>query len=129
MRKNLTFGIIVKNYDETIEFYTTKLGFAVAEDIPMGDDRWVTLTAPGNTDTLIALHIAQDQFDEAIIGKQGGSYPFFGIVVDDCKAEYKRMKKLGVKFDGEPKVTPYGVGVTLEDPYGNKIYMNQEPKN
>jgi hypothetical protein len=30
-------------------------------------------------------------------------------------------------FDGEPEVRPYGTGVLLEDLYGNKIFMNQEP--
>jgi hypothetical protein len=33
-----------------------------------------------------------------------------------------------VQFDGEPEARPYGTGVTLEDVYGNKIYMNEEPK-
>ena len=37
------------------------------------------------------------------------------------------MKKLGVKFDSEPEVRPYGTGVLLAELYGNKIYMNQEP--
>jgi hypothetical protein len=41
--------------------------------------------------------------------------------------EYRRMKSAGVTFHGEPKVEPYGTGVTLEDLYGNKINMNQEP--
>src|SRR5262245_27077430 len=45
----------------------------------------------------------------------------------DCLGDYKRMKKLGVKFDGEPEIRPYGTGVMLEDLYGNKIFMNQEP--
>jgi hypothetical protein len=36
------------------------------------------------------------------------------------------MKQLGVKFLGEPEVRPYGIGVILQDPYGNKIFMNQE---
>jgi Glyoxalase/Bleomycin resistance protein/Dioxygenase superfamily len=65
--------------------------------------------------------------DRALVGKQGGSQPFFGIVTDDCMSECRRMKKAGVKFQGEPQVQPYGTGVTLEDLYGNKIYMNQEP--
>ena len=37
------------------------------------------------------------------------------------------MKQLGVKFHGEPEVHPYGTGVLLEDLYGNRIFMNQEP--
>ncbi len=45
-----------------------------------------------------------------------------------CIGEYQRMKGLGVKFHGEPDVRPYGTGVMLEDLYGNRIFMNQEPR-
>jgi hypothetical protein len=41
--------------------------------------------------------------------------------------KYYRMKDAGIKFHGEPQVQPYGTGVTLEDLYGNKIYVNQDP--
>ena len=37
------------------------------------------------------------------------------------------MKRRGVKFNGEPKTMPYGTGVMLQDLYGNKIYLNQDP--
>lgn len=128
MKKNLTFGIIVKDYDEAIDFYMKKLGFVVAEDVPIGDDRWVTITLLGNQDCTIALHKAQNKDDLALIGKQGGSFPFLGLDTDDCIGEYQRMKGLGVIFHGEPDVRPYGTGVMLEDLYGNQIFMNQEPE-
>jgi hypothetical protein len=32
-----------------------------------------------------------------------------------------------ITFDGEPKVMPYGTGVMMQNLYGNKIYLNQEP--
>jgi glyoxalase/bleomycin resistance protein/dioxygenase superfamily protein len=54
-------------------------------------------------------------------------YPYFGLETNDCIGDYRRMKKLGVKFESEPEVRPYGTGVMLEDLYGNKIFMNQEP--
>ena len=62
-----------------------------------------------------------------MIGKQGGSFPFLGLETADCISEYQRMKALGVKFHGEPDIRPYGTGVMLEDLYGNRIFMNQEP--
>ena len=127
VKKNLTFGIIVKDYDEAIDFYTRKLGFVVAEDADMGEDRWVTITRPGNQDCVIALHKALQRDDLALIGKQGGSFPYMGLDTEDCIGEYQRMKALGVKFHGEPDVRPYGTGVMLEDLYGNRIFMNQEP--
>jgi catechol 2,3-dioxygenase-like lactoylglutathione lyase family enzyme len=127
MKNKLMFGVLVKNYDEAIDFYNKKLGFVVLEDNPMGDDRWVTMTLPGNEGCVVALHVARTKDDQALLGKQGGSYPYFAMETNDCLGDYQRMKKLGVKFDGEPEVRPYGTGVLLEDLYGNKIFMNQEP--
>jgi lactoylglutathione lyase len=127
MKNKLMFGVLVKNYDEAIDFYTKKLGFVVLEDNPMGEDRWVTVALPGNEGCALALHLARTKEDQALLGKQGGSHPYFAIETDDCLADYQRMKKLGVKFHGEPEVRPYGTGVIIEDPYGNKIFMNQEP--
>ena len=127
MKNKLMFGVLVKNYDEAIDFYTKKLGFVVLEDNPMGDDRWVTITVPGNDGCVVALHVARTKEDQTLLGKQGGSYPYFALETNDCLGDYQRMKELGVKFDGEPEVRPYGTGVLLEDLYGNKIFMNQEP--
>jgi catechol 2,3-dioxygenase-like lactoylglutathione lyase family enzyme len=129
MNKDLIFGLIVRDYDEAIEFYTMKLGFVVAEDVPIGGDRWVTLTIPGNEDCVFALHEARNEADRALVGKQGGSFPYLGLNTDDCLGDYQRMKTLGVKFHGEPDVQPYGTDVMLEDLYGNKIFMNQEPES
>jgi catechol 2,3-dioxygenase-like lactoylglutathione lyase family enzyme len=127
MKNKLMFGVLVTNYDEAIDFYTKKLGFVVLEDNPMGDERWVTLTLPGNEGCVVALHLARTKDDQALLGKQGGSHPYFAIETQDCLDDYKRMKELGVKFHGEPEVRPYGTGVILEDLCGNKIFMNQEP--
>jgi hypothetical protein len=73
------------------------------------------------------LHEARSEAEQALVGKQMGSFPFLGIATDDCLGDYKRLKARGVKFDGEPNVRPYGTGVMLEDLYGNKIFLNQEP--
>jgi catechol 2,3-dioxygenase-like lactoylglutathione lyase family enzyme len=120
-------NVLVKNQDSAIEFYTRKLGFVVAEDLPFGPKRWVTLRLPGDPGLSIALNLAESEADLALVGKQAGSQPLFGIVTDDCLREYRRMKDAGVTFHGEPQVQPYGTGVMLEDLYGNRIYLNQEP--
>ena len=99
----------------------------MAEDVPFGTQRWVTLRLPDDEVVSLTLNVAETNEDQALVGKQGGSQPFFGIVTDDCLREYWQMKEAGVKFHGEPQVQPYGTGVTLEDLYGNKIYLNQEP--
>jgi len=121
-------NVLVKNQDSALDFYTRKLGFSVVEDLPFGPKRWVTLRLPDDQSLLIALNLAELEGDLELVGKQAGSQPLFGIEIDDCLREYGRMREAGVKFHGEPQVQPYGTGVTLEDLYGNKIYLNQEPK-
>jgi len=119
-------NVLVKDQDRAIEFYRDKLGFVVAEDLPYGPERWVTLRAPGDEGASISLNLALTDADRALVGKQAGAQPFIGLATDDCMADYRRMKKAGVTFAGEPQVQPYGTGVMLEDLYGNKIYLNQE---
>jgi catechol 2,3-dioxygenase-like lactoylglutathione lyase family enzyme len=120
-------NLLVKDQDSAIEFYTRKVGFVVVEDVPFGPKRWATLRLPDDPVLSIALNPAESDGDRALVGRQAGSQPLFSIVTDDCLSEYRRMKDAGVKFHGEPQVQPYGTGVTLEDLYGNKIYLNQEP--
>ena len=127
MKRMSIVGVYVEDQDAAIEFYTRKLGFVLAEDVPFGPQRWVTLRLPDDDVVSLTLNLAVSDGDRALVGKQGGSQPFFGIVTDDCMGEYQRMKKAGVKFHGEPQVMPYGTGVTLEDLYGNQIYLNEEP--
>ena len=128
MKRISLLGVYVKDQDAAIAFYTGKLGFVLAEDVPFGTQRWVTLRLPDDEVTSVSLNLAEKEEDRALVGRQGGSQPLFGIVTDDCVGEYRRMKAAGVRFHGEPKVEPYGTGVTLEDLYGNEIYLNEEPK-
>ena len=127
MKRLSLLSVNVKDQDAAIEFYTNKLGFILIEDLPFGPERWVTLRLPDDEVVSVSLNMAGTDEDRALVGKQGGSQPLFGIATDDCMSEYRRMKNAGVKFQGEPKVEPYGTGVTLEDLYGNKIYLNQGP--
>src|ERR1044072_2729336 len=106
---NLISSMLVRNYDEAIQFYTEKLGFVVAEDFPMGgEERWVTIAPPNNRECVFALHQAKSETDQALVGKQAGTFPFLGLNTDDCMRDYQRLTALGVKFDGEPQVRPYG---------------------
>jgi catechol 2,3-dioxygenase-like lactoylglutathione lyase family enzyme len=121
------FSVVVEDYDAAIQFYTQKLGFEVAEDAAFGNNRWVTLKLPHTPDSNLSLALARTDEDKAIIGKQAGSFPLLGLGTVDCFGDYNRMKELGVKFHGEPQAGPWGTGVLLEDLYGNKIFMSQEP--
>ena len=108
-------------------FYAETLGFQVAEDKRLGEYRWLLVKAPDNEEISINLEIARTDEDKALVGRQAESQPRFSISTDDCKRDYQQFKSCGVRFDGEPTTMPYGTGVMLQDLYGNKIYLNQEP--
>ena len=120
-------SLVVWDYDEAIRFYSDKLGFTVSEDVTLGEDRWVVLSLPDSGQTGIGLDLARTEEDLDVVDNQGGSFPLFGLVTDDCPGEYRRIKERGVVFHGEPQSEQWGTGVLLEDLYGNKIYLNQEP--
>jgi catechol 2,3-dioxygenase-like lactoylglutathione lyase family enzyme len=121
------FSLLVRDYEETIRFYTDKLGFTVSEDVTFGEDRWLVLSLRDSGEPGLALTLARTESDLAVVGQQAGSFPLFALGTDDCLGDYRRMKERGVVFHGEPQREPWGTGVLLEDLYGNKIYLNQEP--
>jgi catechol 2,3-dioxygenase-like lactoylglutathione lyase family enzyme len=125
MRQVKIVSLLVKDYDAAIEFYTQKLGFEVVEDAAFGDRRWITLSLPGNQCAL-ALELAKNPDDLAVVGKQAGSFPFLALDTADCVGDYKILKARGVTFRGEPATGPWGTGVLLEDLYGNKLFLSQE---
>ena len=127
MNKLTIVTVLVLDQDAAIEFYTTKLGFELLENKAFGESRWVTVALPNHRDVSFALELAATGEDQALVGKQGGSHAFLALHTSDCVADYKRMKPLGVKFLGEPQSGPWGTGVQLEDLYGNKLFLSQEP--
>jgi catechol 2,3-dioxygenase-like lactoylglutathione lyase family enzyme len=121
------FSLLVRDYEETIRFYTDKLGFTVSEDVTFCEDRSVVLSLRDSGEPGLALTLARTESDLVVVGQQAGSFPLFALGTDDCLGEYRRMKERGVVFQGEPQSEPWGTGVLLEDLYGIKIYLNQEP--
>ena len=119
--------LLVNNYDEAIEYYTTKLGFVVSSDMKYGEgQRWVSLKMPSGFPLELSLGLAKTEEDKKIVGRQGGSYPFFVLVTNDFYKTYEQYKTRGVEFQGEPKKSPWGTGVTFKDLYGNIIYLKDK---
>jgi catechol 2,3-dioxygenase-like lactoylglutathione lyase family enzyme len=126
MKRVTLVKLLVDDLDEALEFYTTRLGFEVAEDEAMGDYRWLLVRLPDNREFSINLSVADTDEQKALVGRQAADLPLFGIDTDDCRLEYEVMKARGVTFEGEPETHPYGTGVLLKDLYGNRIYLNQD---
>jgi len=121
------FTVFVNDQDQAVRFYVDRLGFVVAEDSRLGDYRWLLVRAPETPDVAINLELARTPDQQALVGKQGGGKPLFALATDDCRRDFHAMTARGVAFDGEPRTMPYGTGVTLNDLYGNKIYLNEDP--
>ncbi|TQK63805.1 catechol 2,3-dioxygenase-like lactoylglutathione lyase family enzyme [Brevibacillus sp. AG162] len=114
-------ALVVKDYDEAIEFYTKKLNFTLVEDTyqPEQDKRWVVVSPPGSVGTTILLAKASKPEQERFIGNQAGGRVFLFLNTDDFWRDYHEMVARGIHFVREPKEQPYGMVAVFQDLYGN----------
>ncbi len=123
------FAIVVKDYDEAIEFYTKKLNFELIEDTKQSEEkRWVLVKPKGAAETAILLAKAANQEQESRVGNQTGGRVFLFLYTDNFWRDFNIMVEKGVKFIREPKEEVYGTVAVFEDLYGN-LWDLLEPKN
>lgn len=114
-------ALVVRDYDEAIEFYTKKLHFTLIEDTyqPEQDKRWVVIAPPGTNGTTILLARASKPEQENFIGDQAGGRVFLFLGTDDFYRDYNEMRDKGIEFIREPKEQDYGTVAVFKDLYGN----------
>ena len=114
-------ALVVRDYDEAIEFYTKKLHFTLVEDTyqPEQDKRWVVVSPPGSTGTTLLLARASQPGQELFVGNQAGGRVFLFLNTDDFWRDYNDMVSKGIKFVRKPKKEIYGTVAVFEDLYGN----------
>lgn len=123
------FALVVKDYDEAINFYTQKLNFELIEDTKQSEEkRWVVVKPKGATETAILLAKAANQEQESRIGNQTGGRVFIFLYTDDFWRDYNQMQEKGIRFIRQPKEEVYGTVAVFEDLYGN-LWDLLEPKN
>jgi catechol 2,3-dioxygenase-like lactoylglutathione lyase family enzyme len=82
----------VSDQDAAIAFYTDKLGFSLAADIPFGEgDRWVEVAPPAGG-TAIALTQPQGDFQP---GRETG----IALTTTDARAAHAELKEKGVEVE------------------------------
>ena len=114
-------SLIVREYNEAINFYTQSLGFQLIEDTDLGDGkRWVRVRPQGSTGTDLLLAKAVNPEQASRIGKQTGGRVFLFLHTDDFWRDYRAMTERGVKFVRPPSEESYGTVAVFEDLYGNK---------
>jgi catechol 2,3-dioxygenase-like lactoylglutathione lyase family enzyme len=114
-------ALVVRDYDQAIDFYTRKLHFTLIEDTyqPEQDKRWVVVSPPNSTGASLLLAKASKPEQEAFIGNQTGRRVFLFLNTDDFWRDYNDMASKGIRFVREPKKEPYGTVAVFEDLYGN----------
>jgi catechol 2,3-dioxygenase-like lactoylglutathione lyase family enzyme len=122
-----TVSIFVDDQQRAVDFYTQRLGFAVAADIPMGEHRWLTVVDPERPDgTQLSLepkdHPAVRPFTDALATD---GIPFCVLGVDDVQAEYERLSALGETFTQPPTAMGPVIVAVLDDTCGNLVQLAQ----
>ena len=114
-------ALVVRDYDEAIDFYVNTLGFTLLEDTyqPQQDKRWVLVAPPGSTGTSLLLARASKPGQERFIGDQAGGRVFLFLSTDDFWRDHHAMITKGVEFVREPKQADYGLVAVFKDLYGN----------
>lgn len=113
--------LVVREYDEAIEYFTKALGFMLVEDTPLpGGQRWVRVAPHGKPGPSILLARAATPLQEGSVGNQTGGRVSFFLHTGDFRATYQRMRERGVEFLEEPRAEVYGVVAVFADLYGNR---------
>lgn len=127
----VNISLLVKDYDEAIDFYTNKLHFELLEDTyqPEQNKRWVVISPPNSKGTCILLARASKPEQEDFIGNQTGGRVFLFLGTDDFWRDYNEMKSKGIEFVRDPQEQDYGTVAVFKDLYGNLWDLIQFKEN
>src|SRR5262245_6066589 len=114
-------SLVVRDYDEALEFFVGKLGFSLVEDTCVQEQskRWVVVSPPVARESRLLLARASSPEQELRIGTQTGGRVFLFLYTDDFWRDYERYGQRGVEFVRPPKQEPYGTVAVFKDLYGN----------
>jgi len=118
VRLSLT-ALLVRDYDEAIDWYVNVLGFRLAADDDQGGGkRWVVIEDESGRGLLLAK--ANKPEELAAVGNQHGGRVGFFLQVSDFDEAYSRLASGGTSFDEQPRHEVYGSVVVFRDLYGNR---------
>ena len=114
-------ALVVRDYDEAIDFYVNRLGFTLVEDtfIEAQRKRWVLVAPPGSTGTQLLLARAVGEAQTSRVGNQTGGRVSLFLHTDDFWRDFRLYSERGVVFVREPREEPYGTVAVFQDLYGN----------
>jgi catechol 2,3-dioxygenase-like lactoylglutathione lyase family enzyme len=124
-------SLYVRDQDEAVAWFSEKLGFQKAADIPMSETgRWVTIHLPEHPSVEVVLEaesMASDPEMAADMRSRIGKSGTMVFEVADVRARVDELKGKGVAFEMEPTEFPWGTQAVMVDLYGNKFVLSQAP--
>lgn len=112
-------AIVVRDYDEAIDFYVNKLGFDLVEDTVMSETkRWVVVRPAGGGCALLLAKAANDH-QGSRVGDQTGGRVFLFLHTDDLDRDHQNLIKHNIRIVREPSVEAFGKVLVFADLYGN----------
>ncbi|GAB3675875.1 VOC family protein [Angustibacter aerolatus] len=124
MRITVT-SVLVDDQRKALRFYTEVLGFTKKTEVPMGEHSWLTVVSPEDPDGVELVlepdeHPAARPFKAALVAD---GVPFTSFEVPDVRAEFERLRGLGVRFTQEPVDMGGFTTAVLDDTCGNLLMI------
>lgn len=112
-----TVAVYVEDQQKAKDFWTTKVGFEVISEHPMGPNAfWLEVAPEGERSRLVIYPKSMMKGFESMKAS----------IVFECEnvlETYQRMKFNGVIFKGEPKEMQWGSFVQFSDEDGNEFLL------
>ncbi len=118
-------GVFVDDQDKAEKFYCDILGFKVKNNIPLGENRWLTVVSDEEPEGIELLlepsdHPAVKPYKDALVAD---GIPAHSFQVKDLDAERKRLGNLNVRFRQEPMDAGSVRMAVFDDTCGNLIQL------
>lgn len=113
-------SLLVRDYDEALDFYIQKLGFDLVEDTRLSETkRWVLIKPPSSSECCLLLAKAANEQQLSAVGNQSGGRVFLFLETDHFDRSYQSMLENGISFVREPVIESYGTVAVFSDLYSN----------
>ncbi|QIK83874.1 VOC family protein [Sanguibacter sp. HDW7] len=118
-------SIFVDDQRAARAFYTEVLGLVVKNEVPVGDDLWLTVVSrddPEGTELLLepSGHPAVGPYRAAL---RADGIPLAQLEVADLASEHERLRAAGVVFTQDPVDIGSGLLAVFDDTCGNLVQL------
>lgn len=113
----------VDDQQRALDFWTTRVGFAVVQDETYGDERWIEVAPPQGGPVLVLSPRPASQ-PRPEVGELLPHSPVF-FTCEDIVQTHRELSGRGVEFPAEPAELPFGWWAMFSDPDGTRYALGQ----